>query len=535
MYKIIHRLLPLFVALLALPLQGQPLRESILAATDRECYLTGEYLRVSLRVTMPDAANRPSPSRVAYVEISDTRRMVAQAMIALENGIGWGEIPLPAETQSGVYQLTAYTSAMRNFGAAAYFSTWIGIVNAERVSRWDRLSILPPEGDSIAEPISRIARPGDTICHTLPTAWAEGGYAVSVERADITSNLPALRSSIPKAAAKPTPLTATDSYPCEAEGHIVTVDPVYAEATGGSPKASADTCSDARLALVGQRAELFDGRPQPDGSFRFFTSGLYGNQPVMVDGYSTEGEKVELRFRPPYAQSLPPSLPALTIRTDEKELATRALSARRQQAAGEWLHRDTLNHLLDFASVIPNRFYDLEEYTRFNSIREILIEFVQGVRTRSYRGRKQIYTLVPETNTYSSWSALVLLDGMPIDDIDMILDYDARLIRFVQIYHDRFFFGSRCCQGVIAFTTHKGRLANYQLGPTLRLMSYAFPQERPPFARLAADDYETLYWNPCAQGEVRIPAPDTPGRYRILIQGLAEGEPVRLTEYFEVR
>ena len=63
--------------------------EQVIAYTDRDCYLTGERLCVRVDATID---GHPSPSRVAYVEIADTRRMYAQCMVALQDGQGWAEI-----------------------------------------------------------------------------------------------------------------------------------------------------------------------------------------------------------------------------------------------------------------------------------------------------------------------------------------------------------------------------------------------------------------------------------------------------------
>lgn len=69
---------------------------------------------------------------------------------------------------------------------------------------------------------------------------------------------------------------------------------------------------------------------------------------------------------------------------------------------------------------------------------------------------------------------MVLLDGMPVYDIDELLDYDAHLIRYVQIYSCDYSFGNSICSGVISFITRSGRLANYRLKDGERLVRYAF-------------------------------------------------------------
>lgn len=74
--------------------------------TDKDCYVAGEDLWIKVCVT--DSLSRGSVlSKVAYVEISDTKLVYAQGKIDLQNGNGWGRIRLPQVMHTGAYQLTA--------------------------------------------------------------------------------------------------------------------------------------------------------------------------------------------------------------------------------------------------------------------------------------------------------------------------------------------------------------------------------------------------------------------------------------------
>jgi len=185
----------------------------------------------------------------------------------------------------------------------------------------------------------------------------------------------------------------------------------------------------------------------------------------------------------------------------------------------------------------PDFFYDLDEYTQMNSIQEILVEFVKGVKRRKERGINMLYTLNPETRKYSNWPALVLLDGMPVYNIDEILAYDSHLVRYVQIYHGRFFFGASCCEGVISFVTRGGRLSNYKLDAGSHLMSYCFPQDHPSYVNHTGNMHATLLWQPCVEAEaVTFKTPQLSGRYMITIQGLDKNKnPYRYQSEFFVK
>lgn len=489
---------------------AQGLRENVVAMTDRECYLTGERLRVSVDVRLEDGT--PSPSKVAYVEVSDTKQMCAQAMVALDNGIGWGEIALAPNLHSGNYQLTVYTRAMRNYGTDAYFKRIIGIVNADRLSRRDAIMFLPKEQyANVSEAqgtIGMLLKEGGELVVNIAKEQL-GHCSVSIERVGLlTEHQEPAKSQTEKNSAKGQKFTP------ELEGHIVTAKAAKTEKGDAILKGDRT-----RLVLVGQTANVYDGQHQEDGSFCYYTSNVYGTQPSVVNGYDYADNAMPMKLMSPFAMVIPQSLPELTVYCDKKDLVARRNEARRQNEINEWLKVDSLVHSTGFKDSEPDRFYDLDEYTKFSTINEILIEFVKGVKRRKYQGVNNLYTFESETRRYSTWPALVLLDGMPVYDIDEILMYDAHLVKYVQIYNGRYTFGNSCCQGVISFITHKGRLSNYKLDAGSHLVSYAFPQNRPAFVNLTGDESGVIYWNPCVETEqVRVQIPREKGKYRAVLQ-----------------
>ena len=64
---------------------GAQQQEYIRLLTDKDCYLAGEELW--LKVCVSDKDNQPMDiSKVAYIEVSDTEQVYAQAKIDLNNG-----------------------------------------------------------------------------------------------------------------------------------------------------------------------------------------------------------------------------------------------------------------------------------------------------------------------------------------------------------------------------------------------------------------------------------------------------------------
>ncbi len=484
--------------------------EQAVAFTDKDCYLAGERLQVSVRTLTPDAQPLDL-SRVAYVELSDTARLCAQTMVALNEGTGWASMPLPATLHSGNYMLTVYTRNMRNYGQQCFFRKIVSVVNTLRLSDRDNLLILPdgelPEATTPAAHYT----PGKTVRVSLPADSAMTVQTLSVVRWDI----PTADYSLP---APQRPTVSTGQFLPEVEGHLVTTRPT-------EDREVATT----RLVLIGKGAALFDGQAQKDGSWLYYTNQVFGALPTLLNAYDKDGQPVGIQFEAPYAQVLPASLPALQIWSSEENLRSRSLGAQYESMLSLQTRGDTILHSANFFSIAPEYYYDLDEYTRFNTVKEALNEFVRGVRRRTVKGTHQLYTYNSEEDSYASWPSLVLLDGMPVHDVDEILAYDARLIKYIQVYSGSYTFGNTICQGVLSFISHRGRLSNFKLDGGSHLVTYNFPQERPSFMLPEGGQTSTVLWDPSVGSRLLdFPAPQERGSYQVILQGLdAKGTPFR--------
>ncbi|RYY54971.1 MAG: hypothetical protein EOO09_12395 [Chitinophagaceae bacterium] len=141
-------------------------REKLFVHTDRDFYLAGEICW--FRIFAMDAySNRPEvKSRVCYVEVIDARgKAVPQAKIAIDSAGGSGSFYLPVSLATGHYTLRAYTSWMKNAGAASFFEKNLTIVNTlktagavvEKAMVKPTVAFYPEGGRLVGELESRVA------------------------------------------------------------------------------------------------------------------------------------------------------------------------------------------------------------------------------------------------------------------------------------------------------------------------------------------------------------------------------------------
>ena len=404
--------------------------------TNRPWYLAGEAMEVS--VTDVNA-------QIAYAELCDTHGLAAGVVVGLKGGEGRGVIELPAHLHSGYYVLSVYT---RDNAQVSHLL--VAIINP-----------LHKSGDDDIKWVS-----GDSC-------WVTGD-----ETADLVSQ------------------KAVDER--EIEGHIIKarVGNVYG---GKTYKGSQILPS---LSIIGKQIHYFEGKMVDDSTAVFYTYDIHGKLPLVLSAVSSTGERLRvgdqrsgmglpIEMISPFATLLPKRLPHLVFHYKRSEVEARSLDMQRHQIAITPAKReiklgdnadDTAEDgkPLDYDETIygihPYLSYNLDEYRQFLTIREVLLEYVRCVSRRKFNGVQQLMVQTEQDQYYKSLPSLVLIDGMPVMDIERLLSYDARRIHYINIYGDQFVFGKGVYSGILSFVTRSGRLTNYPTEPNAQYLVYSFPE-----------------------------------------------------------
>ena len=100
--------------------------ENIVISTDREVYIAGDRLWLSLRLIN----NTGKASDYAYITLSNTSgSRIFNGCLKVNNNRTSGSIYLPDTLTSGMYRLVSYSNCMRNEGGLFYASKNILVVN----------------------------------------------------------------------------------------------------------------------------------------------------------------------------------------------------------------------------------------------------------------------------------------------------------------------------------------------------------------------------------------------------------------------
>ena len=295
------------------------------------------------------------------------------------------------------------------------------------------------------------------------------------------------------------------------------------------------------LAAPSRAARFYTAVSGADGVVHFEPKDWFGPQTLVLQTDWRRDSTYQLALLSPYSEryatlptpalTLGPNLTAdLTRRHVQAQLQTTYFGGYRQYSLPP---RDTVA----FYGQPPAR-YNLDDYTRFNVLEEVLREYVQNVYLRPRKDGMHLVVGDQQNRSIFEADALVLLDGVPMFNLNQFMAFDPKRIRRVDVFNSRYFYGAHNYEGLLSFTTYQGDLQGFTLDARALLEEYAAVQGQREFF---APRYETaqqqqspqadrrnlLHWQPTvrlapgATQELTFYTSDQAGRYLVVVQGLA--------------
>lgn len=510
--------------------------------TDKDCYLAGEELWIKVSVD-DDALPGNSMSRVAYIEICDTAQVRVQGKIALTDGMGWTCIRLPQTMHSGMYQLTAYTRYMRNLKSDCFPRKYVAVLNTLGVSEEDNLKVddsVPFHKDEVVWTDRGYVLKGDKNVYGLrekvSLEWSSRledaeELTLSVVRKDCDVKMSQPEIAFPAKA-------NGNRWVAECEGHLVT------------GKIEGDILPEAiltQLSCVGKEVEIFEGKKKGEGLYRFYTYGVYGPQDIVLSAISSEGQTYRMEIETPFAEFLPERLPSLHVQYEDSALIARSVALQLTKAMPRAMLPKDLEEAI--YGQLPNKTYNLDEYVRFNTVKECVIEFVLGISIDKEEDKTVIRMLQENNKEYNMFPVLVLIDGVPFYNHSEVLAYNAHNIHYIYQYRGNYALGETIYGGILSLVTHRGNMPDMRISGDMQMLAYEFPQDRPVFDMPKYDEKEvmmsrrpdfrhTMYWAPSVEGKTKAEfyTSDLEGTYVATLKGLLKGgEKVEVSWEFEVK
>jgi hypothetical protein len=190
----------------------------------------------------------------------------------------------------------------------------------------------------------------------------------------------------------------------------------------------------------------------------------------------------------------------------------------------------------------PDKSILMSKYIELTSVKEIISELIPGVTTTRNNG-KLIFRMTKPYQTMPFMNGpMVLLDGVPVYDLEKVSDISSKDIERIDVLNDRYYVSGNVLDGILHIVTKKGDFSATDPDRFVFRMEYDLLNKEDPFF---SPDYSldslknnhlpdfrnTLYWNPDlhtardGKTEIEFYSSDESAEYTIIIEGItADGK-----------
>ncbi|MFD0750388.1 hypothetical protein ACFQZS_09565 [Mucilaginibacter calamicampi] len=322
------------------------------------------------------------------------------------------------------------------------------------------------------------------------------------------------------------------TYLPEYDGHLVTGQ--LRDAYGKpAPKITA------YMGVPGKRLQLYGSTADSTGRLLFNTKQLYGPGEIVVQTNTEIDSTYKISINNPFSEQYSSiKLPAFKlIKQWQKALEFNSMDMQVQNIYVPNKLKQYTVPVVDSSVYFGNNHkkYFLENYTRFTTMEEVLREYVVEVLVGKTKNRVRFNVL--NGGEFTRDQPMVILDGVPIFNLDRVFAIDPLKIRELDMMKYKNYWGPITSNGVINMISYKGDMAGFDIDPKAVVLDYEGMQlqrefyspiyETPEQQKSRVPDFRhVLYWAPdvntdaTGKANVSFYTSDKPGKYIAVIQGI---------------
>lgn len=517
--------------------------ESLLVKTNTSVVLTGETLYYQL-YCLNKTTVFSDISEIAYLEvINDRKESVFKNKISLKNGIGSGDYFIPTTLTTGNYKLIAYTNWMLNNSQNNFFEKDFAIINPfeEHInmtidSTSKKVDVYKNETKNTAENIllkldKEKYSKREKAALVLPKTLDRGNYFLNIRKIDF---IPAYSDN--ETINTDTNLKQEIKILPETRGEIITgyISPKIANSDLNSKIVT--------LSIPGKNFIFKTAKTNSTGKFTF----LIDKQTSSSDCYVQLSESDRENYTIAIDKTPSPDLSNL-IFSNKTSISRKNLKAIQERSLATQVEnvyfsqkKDSLIEAIntDFFFQPTEKKYQLDDFERFRTFKETIIEIVTELNFKDYNQVPSLYLRDSRYNiTQSPEPCLVLVDGLQIQNINTLLNYNAYQIESISVVDRPYCYGPKIFNGIVSIITKNNDFATiYSDKNILKTMIlrpepakvYFEPKYETSNSLSRIPDYRyQLLWKPniaLKSNEMIIPfhTSDISGDYEIMLEGITE-------------
>lgn len=553
--------------------------ESIFVHLNNTTLIVGETLHCKLYSVNPINNTSSKISKIAYVDlVNNDNQIIFTNKIYLDNGKGQGDFFIPTTIQTGNYKLIAYTNWMLNKVDNKVNVVDLLLINpyisnkksiSSKDSRVQKNQTETSDNNSVAENSAkdksfaveinkRIFQEREQVLLKIKSLIPEnskGSYSISVKKIDDLPFKKQMSSSefVKFKSTKELSNTIKDSisFLPELRGEIISGTITNTK----NPKEIAG--KSIALSLPGKDFAFKIVKTNQFGRFNFILdkNPNFNNAIFQIIENDKNDYKIEIDKNNGYINLSELKITdEINLTADYKNSIEQRSIANQIENAYYSLKKDSLAtnlKAIPFYKPLAKE-YILGDYTKFPSLKETITEVLKEIY---YREKDNNYFLgVRDINydmNYFSEPALVLVDGLLIQNVNELFSYKTENIYKVSVVPGIYFYGPKAFNGIINFTTKNNDYITSATGSYILKTEIQRPQntivafkqdytDKNKYDRIPDYRYQLL-WQP----EVSLENPETTitfftsdvsGTFEISLEGFTnEGTPVSLRETFEVK
>lgn len=526
-------------------------QEKIFVHTNSNFFVTGEEILFKIYCLNASENNMSTLSKIGYIELIDeNNNSVYKQKIRLKNGENDGAIFLNQELRTGTYKFISYTQWMRN--SQTFFEENIFIINpfSDKLKKLDSLEIInyskiETKNTAILElkvdKKSYQKREKVTFNFDKKT---NANVSISVRKID-SLNIPSkinIRSYLTNFA--PSKSVSTKEYLPELRGELF---------YGKVLSKSGENVTNLKIGIsfIGNQKVTKTAITNSKGDFFVNLDKSYEAENVIVEvlDHPKDSFIIELNSNDKLEKSFQNFTKIYYTNAIRKLIKQKSIYNQIENAYHEVkqpFEETEQNNSYIFDKNVHKIVYQLDDYTRFKTMKEVTVEILQDVwiseKNDTFNFHVRDFNLEVDTDV----KTLLIVDGFIVNNHSDIVFFDALKIKTIEIVKEKYFFGAKKYQGIINITSFNNA---YKPNTNEKnLFSLLKPSKEitlfsPNYSSSKNDkipDFRTqLYWNPSLKNTsdpISFYTSDVTGTFEIIIEGITfDGTPIYEKTFFEVQ
>ncbi len=527
--------------------------EKVFLTLNSNIFLTGEKLLYSLHCI--NSQNFPSKiSKIAYVEILDSnKKVILRQKLFMNGNNAYGEFFIPTSLKTDNYIVIAYTNWMLNLDSSLLFNEVISIINPyekiekNEIFKQDSIIMnneIQNNSDLVINLNKNVFSNRELVSlkvKLISDDYSNGNYTLSVRKLDSLN----FNQKNEK--------TIVNNF--EKTNEIKILPELRGENISGSIESKSK--SEVKniiiaLSIPGDNFVVKTVKTNSKGEFLFILDKKNYNSNISIQVFDEYKEDFIIKIKKPETPDYNkiPFPKKIYITSDLKNIIEEKSIANQIENAYFNQKRDTIFRIKnqkEFYKPIAKDFI-LDDFTRFSSTEETITEVIKEMYYRKSKNKYTIGLRDYNVNNQTSQPALVMIDGLIIQDLNELFEYKMNNVYKISLVAGGYYYGSSVFNGLINFVTKEKNFVSKLKGDFI-----IKPQIERPFPEIVYNkiDYSKnnkldripdyryqLLWEPNFDfgKEISFYTSDVSGKFEIKIEGFSEsGKFISFSDYFEVK